>query len=607
MSEETESSARPARRSRGNGPKDAQPSPLEPVAAALTEVAASIGSRLAEAAFDPLLPGGPLEDPARAVLEEAAARSPLLLVEALRSGEPAPTEATWAWTQALVEGGASLEALVAIHLRWRDLLAEEVARVASAAQAEDASVSQALGYLSGEVDASLLRTAKLFEAKRGELTERLTAERERLEEQVLVDPLTGLANRAGLLRRLGEAIAGSDRPELAPAVLFCDLDHFKLVNDAHGHAVGDEVLREVASRLSAVFRLGDVVGRIGGDEFVVVIDRSRGARGDAVRLGGRVVETLAQPFETTAGELYLSASIGLAEAEPGDAPELVLGRADRAMYLAKEHGRGRLVAYEPAMDEAVVRRAGQVESLRRALEHDQLALYFQPIRQLEPEQVRSMEALVRWEDSPFGPIGARELVSLAEEAGLLPLLDRFVLRAASALARQWRDAGAGEVTVCVNLAGAELADASLVQRVRAALEESGLEPEALCLEVAEVALADRQGVLAGRIRQLKELGVGVAIDRFGTGGSSLSHLTTLDVDVVKLDRSIVSALPSSEAMVALASAAVNLASQLGLEVVAVGVERPEELAVLRTIGCGAAQGFLLGRPAPFARADVAAR
>jgi GGDEF domain-containing protein len=292
MSEETESSARPARRSRGNGPKDAQPSPLEPVAAALTEVAASIGSRLAEAAFDPLLPGGPLEAPARAVLEEAAARSPLLLVEALRSGEPAPTEATWAWTQALVEGGASLEALVAIHLRWRDLLAEEVARVASAAQAEDASVSQALGYLSGEVDASLLRTAKLFEAKRRELTERLTAERERLEEQVLVDPLTGLANRAGLLRRLGEAIAGSDRPELAPAVLFCDLDHFKLVNDAHGHQVGDEVLREVASRLSAVFRLGDVVGRIGGDEFVVVIDRSRGARGDAVRLGGRVVEKL---------------------------------------------------------------------------------------------------------------------------------------------------------------------------------------------------------------------------------------------------------------------------------------------------------------------------
>jgi diguanylate cyclase (GGDEF)-like protein len=570
----------------------------------LVEAAEAIGARLVEAATDASLPGGPVIGRARSVVEEAAVAAPKLLADALGQGKPITNASREAWTRAVVDEGTSLEALVAIHQRWRDVLFEEVAQRAATIGVDDARLSEVLGLLSGALDSSLLRSAQLIEEQRRELTARLTAERERLEEQVLVDPLTGLANRAGLLRRLGEAISSAKRADLAPAVLFCDLDRFKLVNDAHGHAVGDEVLMEVARRLGAVFRLGDTIGRIGGDEFVVVIDRSQGARGDAAQLGSRVVDVLAEPFRTGAGELYLSASLGLAEATPGDEPDLVLGRADRAMYLAKEGGRGRLVAYEPEMDEAVVRRAGKVEALRRALEHDGLSLHFQPIRRLEPEQVRSMEALVRWEDPAFGSVGAQEVVALAEEAGLLPLLDQFVLGGATMLARQWRDGGARDVKVCVNVAGSELADAGLVGRVKRALEHSGLEPDALCLEVAEVALADRQGVLAGRIRDLKELGVGVAIDRFGSGGSALSHLTTLEVDMVKLDRSIVSQLPTSEAVVALASAVVNLASQLGLEVVAVGVERPEELAALRSIGCGAAQGFLLGRPAPFARSEA---
>jgi diguanylate cyclase (GGDEF)-like protein len=421
--------------------------------------------------------------------------------------------------------------------------------------------------------------------------------------EALHDSLTGLPNRSLFLDRMRHALARAERADAPVAVLFCDLDGFKTVNDSLGHRTGDRLLVLVAERLAECLRPADTIARLGGDEFAVLLEELR-EPGDAARAAQRLLEALHPPFELREREFYVSASIGIA-AGRGDA-ETLLRDADLAMYRAKGRGKGRYAVYQPSMHTAIVERLELEVDLKRALEREELVVVYQPIFGLASGTVSEVEALVRWRHPTRGTVMPESFVPLAEESGLIGELGRWVLKKACHQGALWRAKYPGHpgLGISVNLSGAQLREPGLVNEVADILTESQLESGGLTLEITETALMESFEDGIAQLDALKALGVELAIDDFGTGYSSLRYLRRMPLDAMKIEKSFVDGIGRSDEEPALLRAIVDLARIFGLRVVAEGIERPEQRARLLELGCELGQGHLLSEPLEAPQADA---
>jgi diguanylate cyclase (GGDEF)-like protein/PAS domain S-box-containing protein len=432
-----------------------------------------------------------------------------------------------------------------------------------------------------------------------DVTERKALER-RLVHQAFHDPLTGLPNRALFLDRLEHARLRSREAGTTQAVLFVDLDRFKLINDSLGHRAGDDVLCTVASRMVGVLREGDTVARFGGDEFTVLLEEVSGPA-EATAAAERIMHALRLPLVAGDREVVLTASIGIAVAEPGNAPSDLLAAADIAMYESKSSGKDRwTIATADADDRALARLDLEME-LRRALSNDELEVHYQPVVRADGGELYGLEALVRWRHPTLGLLAPGSFMTLAEDTGLVLPLGDWVLERACRDAKSWHDRHPGcAAVVAVNLSARQFQQPDLRDRVADVLRRTGLDPSKLVLEITEtVVMQDTERVLS-TLHSLRSLRVKLAVDDFGTGFSSLSYLKRFPIDTVKIDKSFVDGLASSAVDREIVAAVVRLAAAVGMHTVAEGVETTAQLDQLRLLGCSAVQGFLVAAPQPIA-------
>jgi diguanylate cyclase (GGDEF)-like protein len=551
---------------------------------------------------------GPPGASAEADVRRVTRAGTLAIADFLVTGRPvtATRAEVWDWTgEAPFHRGITLSEVTKLYLFWRQVCTGAIREIGAAMSLPEEIVDRAVAAVRDGADSSLVRMAKRFEATHHQLETELEEHQARLEHQALHDPLTGLANRVLLLDRLDHALQRSTRrPAYRPTVLFMDLDHFKSINDASGHSIGDQVLVAVGARLTALVRPSDTVARLGGDEFVVLCEEI-GDPAQAVALAERIAAGLAEPFPIGSREAFVAVSIGVGCASDGDDAEAVLGRADQAMYRAKQLGRGRVVVYDPSIDRQAARRAELASELHRALADGQLFVVYQPVLHLEGGHLVAREALLRWDHPRLGSIAPGEFVPIAEESGLITSIGAWVLTEACSACAAWQRAGEPEVGVTVNVSGRQLDQPGLEPDVAEALRSSGIAPGALTLEVTESLLVAGHPEARSVLDRLRAVGVRIAIDDFGTGYSSLSWLARLPLDTLKVDRSFIAGLGVVEGELAIVRAMIHLAHTLGLEVVAEGVETESQLAELTTLGCDQAQGYLFGRPAPLAQAPPA--
>ena len=427
-------------------------------------------------------------------------------------------------------------------------------------------------------------------------------EQNRAEEQVRHmanhDALTQLPNRMLLHDRIGQAITQSQRNRDVLALLFIDLDRFKLVNDSLGHAVGDRLLQAVAERLAACVRVSDTIARIGGDEFVVLLCGLAQPE-DARQVAQKVLESLAEPVTIDGQELKTTPSIGIcAYPHDGDDVETLMRNADTAMYYAKQMGRNNCQFFTQAMNDAAQQRLQMENDLRHAVERGEFILHFQPLINLKSGAITGFEALVRWQHPQRGMIPPSEFIMAAEETGLIGPLGEWVLREACARGRAWDDAGYPPLQAMVNCSAQQFRRESFVAIVHRALGETGFPAARLELELTESVILERSEEVIACFKALDDMGVGISIDDFGTGYSSLSYLKRLAIHQLKIDQSFVRDISSDPEDAAIVSAIIAIAHSLGLQVVAEGVETAEQLAFLRSLGCDMAQGYLFSKPLP---------
>src|SRR6478609_1784959 len=414
---------------------------------------------------------------------------------------------------------------------------------------------------------------------------------DQLTHQAHHDPLTGLANRALFSQRVREALEPGGAGKVA--VMFIDLDDFKGVNDTLGHAIGDELLRGVASRLVGSTRRQDVVARLGGDEFAVLVRRDEHVEQGAVELAERTLDSFLAPVQAGEKPLNVSLSIGIAAAQSNrTATDELLRDADVAMYEAKEGGKRRFAVFTPEMRDSIVRRHDLKEELAQAIKHRDLVVQYQPIVDIQTGEAISVEALVRWNHADRGRIPPMEFIPLAEDTGLIVPLGRYVLEEACASVVRRSDT----LQVQVNLSAIELEHPELIQTITEVLLRTGIAPERLVLEVTETLLVKDAERGAATLQQLRDLGVQLALDDFGTGYSSLSYLRSLPLDTLKIAREFVEGLAFSDHDAAFVRLIVGLANTVGLKVVAEGIETREQLDMLREIGCDLGQGYYFAAP-----------
>jgi diguanylate cyclase (GGDEF)-like protein/PAS domain S-box-containing protein len=444
------------------------------------------------------------------------------------------------------------------------------------------------------------RTAELAQANARLLAE--VAEREQVESRVRHlanhDELTGLPNRRLLLDRLAQALALARRGGDELAVMFLDLDRFKTINDSLGHLIGDELLRAVAQRIAGLVREGDTVARLGGDEFVIVLPRIASG-GQAALVAGKVTDTLAQAFRIGGHELRITPSIGIA-LYPGDGetPETLLRNADSAMYHAKEAGRDNHQFFAAQMNVAAAMRLELENDLLHALERGELFLHYQPRIEIATGRVVGVEALVRWRHPRRGVIPPGGFIGLAEDTGLITRLGEWVLREACTQVLLWQQQGVHGVPVAVNLSPRQFTQRNIAERIGEILVASGVAPSLVELEITETSLMQHTEQTLGTLGRLHKMGLRMVIDDFGIGYSSLSYLKRFPVDQLKIDQSFVRELGVDPTNAAIVSAVAALGRNLGLTVVAEGVETLEQLVAVRDCGCTQAQGFLFSRPVP---------
>ena len=431
-----------------------------------------------------------------------------------------------------------------------------------------------------------------------DITSRRLAE-SRLQHIAYHDSLTDLANRNCFQERLTLAVEASRTdPATRFAVMFLDLDRFKIVNDSLGHMAGNALLREVANRLRACVRPVDLVARLGGDEFAVLLDQLS-STDDASRLAQRVLDSLMQPVHLQGTEIVPGASIGLTLSDLGyRSVDEILRDADLAMYEAKGAGRGRVVVFNVAMHERIADRLALEADLRRAIGAGQLSVAFQPIYKLHHQELMGFEALARWVHPERGPISPAVFIALAEESGHIAALTRWVIDHAAGQLAAWmrHSPAARDLTVHVNISGRDLSRPEFVGEVRQVLAQHGLAPGQLTLEITETTLMAQLQLALAALQPLRELGVRFSIDDFGTGYSSLAYLSTLPFDSLKIDRSFVMGMEAAPQNVEIVRAVVDLARSLGKKVIAEGIETPEQLQILRRLGVPWGQGYLMARP-----------
>ncbi len=412
------------------------------------------------------------------------------------------------------------------------------------------------------------------------------------------DVLTGLPNRALLKDRLSVALAQANRQAGSVAVVFLDLDRFKLINDTLGHSVGDDLLRNVGQQLQKLLREGDTVARVGGDEFTLILPAIGGST-DVVKAAQRVLRSLREPRMLAGRDVQVTASLGIAVyPEDGRDAETLLRNADTAMYRAKERGKDTFEMYTSAMNTGGFQRLVLENSLRHALDRHEFIVYYQPQVELQSLKVVGLEALVRWEHPDRGIIGPDEFIHVAEETGqIIPLGDQ-VLRMACEQSRAWQDSGLPPLRLAVNLSARQFQQRDLVGTIARALNESGLPPDQLQLEITEHVAMHDAAFTAATLKRLRDMGVQIAIDDFGTGYSSLSYLKAFPINTVKIDRSFVRDITVDASDAAITRAIIAMAHSLNLSVTAEGVETPEQLAFLREAGCDEFQGYIFSKPVP---------
>ena len=416
-----------------------------------------------------------------------------------------------------------------------------------------------------------------------------------LTHQAFHDQLTGLANRSLFLDRVTHALTLARRHQKPLAVIFLDLDNFKTVNDSLGHSVGDRLLTIAAQRLLASVRTADTVARLGGDEFAVLLEDAD-QDGAATAVVNRIVQALRHPFSLDGREVFASASIGIAIAGEEESASDLVRNADMAMYLAKSGGKGRYEIFEPRMHVQAVERLELEADLRHAIEREEFALHYQPIVLLHTGEITGVEALVRWQHPRRGMLGPPQFIPVAEETGLIVPLGRWVVRDACRQAARWQRMRGAPMTLTVNISGHQIQGESIVDDVREALEESGLDPRHLVLEITESVLMQHNEVLLLRLRALKSLGVRLAIDDFGTGYSSLGYLQRFPIDILKIDKSFVDNVGMNDGEPALARAVIALGETLRLQTIAEGIEQRRQLNGLQELGCEMGQGYYFARP-----------
>ncbi len=421
------------------------------------------------------------------------------------------------------------------------------------------------------------------------------------ENQLLRDPLTGLPSRLLYLNNLKLALERLGRgPNRSVAVLFLDLDRFKVINDSLGHGEGDELLVAVAERVGHSLRRHETLARFGGDEFVILCEDIFDDE-DAVAVAERVLKAFSLPFSLAHGETMAAASIGISvTSDPDQDPDDLIRDADAAMYRAKGAGGARVVLFDEVTRERALARLHNENAIRKAIEREEFRVFFQPEVSIDGDHIIGMEALVRWQHPERGLLGPGEFISLAEETGLIVPLGTWVLRDACRRAVEWQRTRPVHqpLTLRVNVSARQLAQDDLRDIVSGVIQETGIDPGLLCLEVTESVLIEDPESSIRTLTELKQLGVKIAIDDFGTGYSSLEYLRRLPVDCVKVDRSFVRGLPENEEDVAIVNAVIELGHALKLSVTAEGVETAEQLGNLQNAGCDTAQGFLFYRPEP---------
>lgn len=408
------------------------------------------------------------------------------------------------------------------------------------------------------------------------------------------DVLTGLPNRALVEDRLTQALALATRNEQRVALLLIDLDRFKTINDTYGHHAGDDLIIEVGHRLTSLVRTSDTVGRIGGDEFVIVLPEVENI-GQVQALGKRIIETLGQPYMLLGSEAWIGASIGLVLAPRDGMDRLELMRkADIALYEAKNGGRGQYRQFEQVMDESVRTRQTIAADLRSALQHhDGLAVWYQPLMDISGQQVVGLEALLRWEHPTRGTITPGEFISIAEETGLIIPLGEWVLREACAVSQRFP-----ELVVAVNVSPVQFRASGFVQRMMEIVQEAGSDAQRLELEITEGVLIEDEREARAIIIALREAGFRIALDDFGTGYSSLNYLSNFPVDKIKIDRSFTQSLGVAENSTAIVESVVRLGHAMGLTVTAEGVETSSQMSALADAGCNQLQGYLFSQAVP---------
>lgn len=432
-----------------------------------------------------------------------------------------------------------------------------------------------------------------------DVSERISYEQQ-LEFHANHDALTGLANRNLLNDRIAQALAQARADGLMVGVLLLDLDRFKLINDGFGHSPANELLKSVAHRLNQSVRDTDTVARLGGDEFVVVIGRLQSAD-DLSIVAGKILRSLNQPFIMEGKEIFVTASVGAALfPRDGDHGEILLRNADVAMYRVKEHGRNNYRFYAPDMTHMAIDRLDMEGNLRRALERDELQVYYQPLVDLRSGSIVGAEALVRWQHPRIGMIQPGEFIPLAEDTGLIIPLGQLVLRRVCTDIIDWQAGDLLPVKISINLSAREFRQDDLSAAIGKVLDETGVDGSRLAFELTEsMVMHDVENTLL-TLRELKNLGATISLDDFGTGYSSLSYLKRFPIDTLKIDRSFVRDIHQDKDDAAIAHAVIAMAHKLGIAVIAEGVETLDQLELLRQFSCDEMQGYLFSRPVPVA-------
>ena len=489
-------------------------------------------------------------------------------------------------------------------LRWRDAVAEVLRDSATQLGVSPEALSQAEAMVQLTLDVTLVRMCECFETERTSTDDELARRQEELAFMATHDVLTGLPNRTLILDRGTQALVRARRHQTPVAAIFIDIDNFKNVNDTFGHDAGDELLRGLTARLDGVVRDTDALGRLGGDEFVVIAEELSLSAGPEL-IAERLLEALKAPFKLGAEQdihLNVTASIGIAMGDRASAEEL-LRNADTAMYRAKWDGKNRQVVFESGMHDAAQSRIELEMDLRKALPKREFFLVYQPTFDLGDMRTTAMEALIRWSHPTRGIVQPNDFIPLLEETGLITEVGKWVLQEACRQAAQWREAG-HKIGMAVNVSGRQLDADEFVDDVRDALSESGLDADALTLEITETALMRNVEATARRLIAIKALGVRIAIDDFGTGYSSLAHLQRFPVDALKIDRSFISRLTQNPEGETLIHTLVQLGKALSLETLAEGIEQQQELSLLRDENCDSGQGFLFARPLDASAAEA---